>query len=421
MHLSLRFKHIAVLSVFLTFVISLALHGSTNLITHAANIDNTVSSKSAKNSAIPTTSCGVWNVVSSPNVGTIYNVLNGVTALSANNVWAVGGYFNNTAPNPQQTLIEHWNGRGWNVVPSPNLGTGSNVLNSVTAVTAKNMWAVGYNLNSGQQTLIEHWDGTSWSVVSSPNVGTNTNVLSAVTKVPGSNQVWAVGYYIDTSTTYQPLIERWNGTSWSVVPNPSLATVDNILNGVTAISATNVWAVGAENNTTAGVEQTLIEHWDGTSWSVISSPNQGGNGYLHSIVPVPFSNKLWSVGQFNNTNTSWETLTEFWNGKSWSVVSSPNMSPEGSTSVNVFLGGTAISKNSAWAVGLYQFSNGTSPTQPLIEHWDGANWSIVSSPNPGAGSALSGITRVPGTSQLWAVGETEPTGGGYQTFIEFYC
>src|SRR5206468_9107024 len=87
------------------------------------------------------TPCLPWEVVSSPNVGTSDNQLRGVAAVSANDVWAVGDYSNGTGH--QQTLVEHWNGTAWSVVPSPNVGTGHNVLNGVAAVSANDVWAVG--------------------------------------------------------------------------------------------------------------------------------------------------------------------------------------------------------------------------------------------------------------------------------------
>jgi len=71
----------------------------------------------------------------------------------------------------------------------------------VAAVSANNSWAAGYYFNSGgiPRTLIEHWNGTSWKVVPSPNVGPNDNLLNGVARIPGSSNVWAVGYYISSS------------------------------------------------------------------------------------------------------------------------------------------------------------------------------------------------------------------------------
>src|SRR6266567_3297398 len=94
-----------------------------------------------------------WTVVSSPNPGSV-NDLNGVAAVSASDVWAVGEFIN--ASNVNQTLIEHWNGHKWSVVPSPNVGTHNNELFGVTAVSATDVWAVGF-FNAGffNQTLTE--------------------------------------------------------------------------------------------------------------------------------------------------------------------------------------------------------------------------------------------------------------------------
>lgn len=98
-----------------------------------------------------------WQVVSSPSPGTFNNVLTGVTAVSATNLWAVGFDFNSSGP--LQTLIEHWNGKNWQVFPSPNAGTGDNSLTGVAAVGATNLWAVGYYKNSSgnNQTLTEEY------------------------------------------------------------------------------------------------------------------------------------------------------------------------------------------------------------------------------------------------------------------------
>jgi hypothetical protein len=113
---------------------------------------------------------------------------------------------------------------------------------------------VGYDaplFNSPRKTLIEHWNGTRWKHVASPNpgdpAGTLGSVLTGVTATSASN-VWAVGDYSDSTATLT-LTARWNGTAWKQVasPNPAgtAAFDDNGLNAVAATSAANVWAVGS--------------------------------------------------------------------------------------------------------------------------------------------------------------------------------
>src|SRR3954452_22478580 len=111
--------------------------------------------------------CGpAWSAVTAPNPGSAADVLTAVAAVSANDVWAVG-YYSNTAGIPQ-TLVERWNGTAWSVVPSPNPGAGSNYLQSVAATGLNDAWAVGYyNTGTAYQTLILHWDGSAWTQTAS--------------------------------------------------------------------------------------------------------------------------------------------------------------------------------------------------------------------------------------------------------------
>jgi hypothetical protein len=131
----------------------------------------------------------------------------------------------------------------------------------VAATSSTNAWAVGdYYNGTTDQTLIEHWNGTSWKQVTSPNAGgsSHDNVLNGVAATSSTN-AWAVGYFYN-GTTDQTLIEHWNGTSWKQVtsPNPGGSSDDNILNGVAATSSTNAWAVGDYYNGTT--DQTLATH-----------------------------------------------------------------------------------------------------------------------------------------------------------------
>jgi hypothetical protein len=247
----------------------------------------------------PKLSCGAWSIAPSPNVPSIENFLNGVAALSPGNVWAVGNYggINATA----QTLIEHWNGKAWRILPSPNVGSGANTLNGVAAISADNVWAVGYGTSQGysdSQTLVEHWNGTNWPIVASPNPpGAISAILSGITAISSSN-VWAVGSYTSSGFVGQTLIEHWNGASWSVVSSPSPGSWSNNLAGVSVISAGNVWAVGSYQNF-GGPLQTLVEQWNGTDWSMVPSPNSSGsNTNSLSGVAAVSPNDVWAVGNY---------------------------------------------------------------------------------------------------------------------------
>ncbi|PZR97973.1 MAG: hypothetical protein DLM69_09145 [Candidatus Chloroheliales bacterium] len=373
-------------TVSLIAIVTILLFSSVAASTHSQAISG-ASAKVAPADCTPS-----WSVVTSPSPGTTYNNLLGVTAISPSDVWAVG-YYSSTGT--YSTLAEHWNGTGWNVVTSPSPGSSTNNLRGVTAITPSDVWAVGYYASGGvYYTLVEHWNGTSWSAVTSPNPGT-TSILYGVTAISPSD-VWAVGYYVSGGHS-NTLVEHWNGTNWSVVTSPNLGTDSNGLVGVTAISPSDIWAAGYYLNT-GGIYQTLVGHWNGTSWSVVTSPSPGTtNNGLVGVTAISPSD-VWAVGYYASGSVFY-TLVEHWNGTSWSVVTSPNPG----TTRNGLYGVTAISPSDVWAVGYYA-SGG--PNSTLVEHWDGTSWSVVTNPNPGTDIRLWGVTAI-SSSDVWAVGYSD--------------
>ena len=123
-----------------------------------------------------------------------------------------------------RTLILRWDGVSWQIVPSPNVGTGFNALYGVACASESDCWAVGFE-NGGSQakSLIQKWDGISWAVHDSPNVGDEHNVLNAVT-CSSVSSCWAVGYS-GAEGARSSLVVQWDGTAWSgsALPNQPLA------------------------------------------------------------------------------------------------------------------------------------------------------------------------------------------------------
>jgi hypothetical protein len=111
-----------------------------------------------------------------------------------------------------------------------------------------------------------------------------------------AQDAWAVGDYSDGSG-YKALIVLWNGTTWTKVATPSPGSA-NYLASVSAASPTNAWAVGTSRTGTA--DQTLILRWDGTRWKQIASPNQGGSAnsnFLEGVSATSAGNP-WAVGSY---------------------------------------------------------------------------------------------------------------------------
>jgi hypothetical protein len=244
------------------------------------------------------------------------NELFGVTAISAQNVWAVGNYLKDGRQGrTAQTLTEHWNGAVWRVVPSPNVGKAQlddNTLSAVTAISAHDVWAVGMKFvefsKIPRQTLILHWNGVIWRVIASPNGSQPNNDLLAITAV-STNDVWTVGNMSSDTTFPQPLTEHWNGHTWSAVTSPTFAG-GAMISGVTSLSTANVWAVG-EFTDSQNLPNTLVEQWNGASWSVVASPNpfvQGNS--LSAVALVPGTQSLWGVGSGVDQLNDFRTLTE---------------------------------------------------------------------------------------------------------------
>lgn len=150
-----------------------------------------------------------WKMAAGPHADSFSSDLLGVTAIATDNVWAVGS-FSSGFPN-RQTLTEQWDGSSWNYVSSPNpSGAVKSVLNGVAAVSSNDVWAVGNAETNGVvQTLVEQWDGSSWNIVPSPNGGSTVNALAGDTVVPGQSQLWTTGNFINTSYKENTLAEYY--------------------------------------------------------------------------------------------------------------------------------------------------------------------------------------------------------------------
>jgi len=352
--------------------------------------------------------CVSWTGAQPPSAGSTSR-LNGAAVVSSCAAWAAGYYYNGTN---YQTLIDHWNGSSWVQQPSPDPGGSAeeNELASVAATSTKNAWAVGYYYNgSGYQSLIEHWNGSNWTQQPSPNPGPTYNLLYSVKATSASN-AWAVGYYYN-GTADRTLIEHWNGSTWKRVSSPNAGSSTNELEAVAAISPTDAWAVGYYYNGTG--YSTLTEHWNGSTWKHVSSPNPSGTAKENILLGVAgtASNSAWAVGDTYN-GINYQTVILHWNGSTWKHVTSPNPS----TDENVLDAVKATSASNAWAVGYYY--NGSN-FQTLITHWNGHMWATIASPYSSTYSLLYAIGASSSTS-IWAVGEYY-NGSQYQGLALHCC
>src|SRR5262245_58542932 len=222
---------------------------------------------------------GSWAIAPSPDAGPqpAGNTLLGIAALSPTDAWAVG-----TQPNQSQylprPLTMHWDGGGWSIVSTPTIEVIDVRLNAVTAVNSGDVWAVGYSYDYDcglcAQTLIEHWDGASWSIVPSPNPGWSNQLYGVA--AASATDIWAVGDQWLSWSTKVPLILHYDGTSWTAIDYPSIEFGELV--SVFALAQNDVWAVGVSGVISTGIEA-LALHWDGTSWTRVPFPAEAG-GYI---------------------------------------------------------------------------------------------------------------------------------------------
>jgi len=258
-----------------------------------------------------------WRVQPSPNALPGPDQLTAVAALSNSNVWAVGSY-----DLLGRTLIEHWNGHRWRLQASPSPASFSNVLTSVAAISARNVWAVGYTIEKGSSTtmtLTEHWNGSRWTVHASPSPGTQSNLLGGVT-ANGPSDVWAVGSTI-TDSVQSALIERWNGRRWSMQPSPTSA-FGIALQSAARVSRDSVWVAGRTGS------RTVAEHWNGRKWLIQHTPDpiySADPSLVLDGVSATSGSNAWAVGYSGEEyNRDSKTLIEHWNGRKWTAQPSPN-------------------------------------------------------------------------------------------------
>jgi hypothetical protein len=288
----------------------------------------------------------------------------------------------------------------WSIVPSPN-ETGANWLVAVDALAGNDAWAVGYYIGSDgvYETLSQHWDGSAWTLVETPNVGEETGDWLYGVAAVSPSEAWAVGYTAGPWDTYTSttLVEHWTGSAWSVVssPNPSDDPIygANQLYDVRAFAPNDVWAVGWQWTPIGSAP--LVVRWDGHRWKVSPTPN---DEYRQLVaLDGTSSSDIWAVGHSLNFNDGHQALAMHWDGRTWAVVPTPILAGD------IYLNDVSVvSATDVWAVGYSLPAN--LDIQPLFLHWDGSAWVVV--PSPHLSSTYNYLQSIAAVSanRVWAVG-----------------
>jgi hypothetical protein len=231
----------------------------------------------------------------------------------------------------------------------------------------------------------------TWTRVASPNRGTVASALQDVVMVPGTSTAWAVGYSYDSNlAAYRTMTQRFNGTSWSIVPSLNAsATGYSQLNRVDATSTTNVWAIGS-----------LVERYNGTNWVAMSSPAGVAPRGLDVVSP----SEVWVAGYSGSAATVAQ-----WKNGTWTTRYT-----QASTGrhLTVFEAIAVDAAGQVWAVGWDRdYDAPGRPVSSLVVHYNGTSWTREATPNPANRNTLNDVV-VLANGEVFAVGVAQDTSGG---------
>jgi hypothetical protein len=372
-----------------------------------------------------------WSAVASPSPSGFAITFSGVSCVTSGWCMAVGSYRDsNDSP---QVLAEEWNGASWSVVPVSSGGE----LNSVSCPTTTDCTAVGQASDS-VDALVERWNGSSWSEVANPSPppATTTTDVSGTTSSSTSYLLQSVSCVSAsfcmatgqsfTSSSFTPAnspgeqlfgnqvsslaekwdgaswqvvgssgadlaavsclssswcmavgagAEEWNGSSWSPLTTPSTASTTDQLNGLSCVSSSDCLAVGS-SGAADGSSTTLSERWNGSSWTVEATPdpNTTNNNYLTGVSCVSSSFCI-GVGGTGSGSIIGPNITAVWNGSTWAEQPNPTVNPDPFSVGDVQIGLAGVSCPSALsctAVGaresgtLVEVFTGSTPTLPPL-------------------------------------------------------
>jgi hypothetical protein len=347
--------------------------------------------------------CGCWRYVrldtqaGTAQAGTTpaETTLSEVAAPSYQVAWAVGS-------RDSRPLLVRWNGVGWRetALPVP----ADTLLEGVTAASPRDAWTIGYGSDGGARAA--HWDGDGWQAVTVPGRGSSfPRAIDART----TSDAWIVGSG-GTGTT-QATTWHWDGRTWCQVDIPDGPETASALAAVSVQDEDDAWAVGGRG---AYPARQLILHWDGQGWTPYTAPDIDGEAVLADVVALG-RDDVWAVGSATvpvgtgPAGTAPGTvverpLAEHWDGRAWRDVPLPGTGGR-------FYSVAGDGHGGIWAAG--ERPDGTG----LFARWDGRRWEpsrapVVAAPGtPAPAASVWGLTLIPGTDYLRAVGSYEARGG----------
>jgi hypothetical protein len=380
-------------------------------------------------SSLPAT----WSSVTSPNVylassnTSTSNVLNAVSCVSTNDCWSVGDY-NLANATGNKSLAEHWDGKAWSIVSTPNLTGEDNQLNSVSCVSVSDCWVVGGTSGYDSPMVFEHWNGTSWQLKYYPD-NVETGDLEGVTCTSTSN-CWAVGNLDESNFSLNSLVMKWNGSIWASVSTPN--STQSEFDSVSCVNVSDCFIVGdtSEGSNDDGISDQLIERWNGSAWKTMVTQDPYKHGaYMPGIDCTKESSCIALIVPSNGTAGTDATsfVVEQWNGTSWADTTYPD--PTGLS----YIIPQAITCSSSTDCQIVGTESTTQDSATILAalHWNGSKWTAdnglvtPAAPAPGpqngpAPPAFSGVACT-SASYCFAVGSySNASNNNQETLTELF-
>ncbi|HEV2374622.1 MAG TPA: hypothetical protein VGS19_20985 [Streptosporangiaceae bacterium] len=333
-----------------------------------------------------------WTVSKMPVPQVSNGKLAGEACTSPAACWAVG--FSDGPGGTSRTLVAAWNGASWSIQASPDpKGARGAILDAVSCPASAVCAAVGSSMNGSATAvpLAETWDGTSWSIQPVPVPAGSFGAQLTGVSCSAVNACVAVGYYenLNFEEYSQAFAETWNGSAWALLPGTTPSSIESALDAVSCSGPGACVATGWYAST--GTRVPLAESWNGSAWTVQSVPAPGGSAlYSASLTGVSCTaaTACTAVGGYSLRTRPYpdRTLAESWNGTSWTIQSTPDpVRHDGLAAVS------CTAADACTAVGSYSDSSGEQHT--LAEAWNGTAWTVQGTHQP-TGVSASSLTGV---------------------------
>jgi hypothetical protein len=306
-----------------------------------------------------------------------------VHPISATEAWMV----------TQSGSVLRWDGNTFSTVSS---GT-SGALSSVWGLSTNEVWLVGAS------SALLHWNGNTMTATTPAFSADFSTVWGS-----GSGDVWAACGGNQSASS----IQHWQGSAWQ---DASLNIPASPINGLWGTGPNDVWAVGGSQGSGGSLDNRMVVHWNGTSWS---RDLGAGAGSLLNAIGGDTTGGCWTGGSYG--------AVLHWNGQAWSEQGRALFLDDYEYDGKIACTGAA----DCWAVtnfgsllhfdgrswgrlgvgassGIYPRAiRAVSPTDVwaagqtgLLAHWDGSAWRPVGSPTGLEFSDLLAFS----TTDVWAI------------------